>query len=121
MSKPITLDEFIRRSIVKHGHKYDYSKVKYKNQYDMVDIICPIHGEFSQMVKSHMNGSSCRKCSQVEVAKKLKGVKKVNLLDKETIINRLMNIYDYEVRWNTKVKLIEIKEKMNIVFLIILR
>lgn len=41
MSKPITLDEFIRRSIVKHGHKYDYSKVKYKNQYDMVDIICP--------------------------------------------------------------------------------
>jgi very-short-patch-repair endonuclease len=62
----------------------------------MVDIICPIHGEFSQMVKSHMNGSSCRKCSQVEVAKKLKGVKKVNLLDKETIINRLMNIYDYD-------------------------
>lgn len=46
MSKPINIEEFIKRSKSSHGDKYDYSKVIYKSQYEPVIIGCPIHGDF---------------------------------------------------------------------------
>ena len=45
-----------------HGGKYDYSKVKYVNQRTKVVITCPIHGDFEQTPKNHMNGQGCPKC-----------------------------------------------------------
>ena len=30
---------------------------------DKVTIICPKHGEFEQVLKSHMNGYGCKYCS----------------------------------------------------------
>lgn len=38
MSKPINIEEFIKRSKSSHGDKYDYSKVIYKSQYEPVII-----------------------------------------------------------------------------------
>jgi len=96
MSNPINIEEFIRRSKLSHGGKFDYSKVTYKSQYDPVIIICPIHGDFEQIPKSHMNGSGCRKCSYDDSKKRYTGVKKINKLDTETIINRLKKIYNYD-------------------------
>lgn len=40
-------EDFIRRARKEYEDKYDYSQVEYTNSYSKVDIICPIHGQFS--------------------------------------------------------------------------
>lgn len=54
--------EFIRKSIEKHGDKYDYSLVVYRRADEKVKIICPVHGIVEQTPTWHMNGSGCTKC-----------------------------------------------------------
>ncbi len=56
--------EIIERFIEKHGKKYSYSKVEYKNAHKKVIIICPKHGEFLQTPNSHIRGTSCPNCRQ---------------------------------------------------------
>jgi hypothetical protein len=46
-----------------HGDIYDYSNIKYLGIKDKVDIICKIHGTFSQAPEKHINGNGCPKCS----------------------------------------------------------
>lgn len=55
-------DTFIKSLIEMHGTKYDYSLVQYKNSTTKIDIICNIHGVFSQLPREHKNGSNCPKC-----------------------------------------------------------
>lgn len=55
--------DFIERAKTKHGDKYDYSKVDYKNSLTKVCIICPEHGEFFQIPASHLKGAGCPKCN----------------------------------------------------------
>ena len=55
---------FIERATIKHGGKYDYSKVDYKNNYSKVCIICPEHGEFWQKPNDHLRGIGCSICGQ---------------------------------------------------------
>lgn len=40
--------DFIERARLKHGDKYNYSKVYYKGSGKKVIIICPTHGDFKQ-------------------------------------------------------------------------
>ena len=47
-----------------HGKKYDYSKVKYDNSDSKVEIVCPIHGSFSQRAANHLLGRGCPECSK---------------------------------------------------------
>lgn len=54
--------EFIWKAIQKHGYRYDYSKVEYKNNKIKVCIICPIHGEFWQKPNHHLSGQGCKHC-----------------------------------------------------------
>lgn len=56
--------EFIEASQIKHQNKYDYSKVNYINAKTKVCIICPIHGEFWQEPRHHLNGVGCPLCSK---------------------------------------------------------
>jgi hypothetical protein len=56
-------DGFIKKSIEKHGDKYDYSKVNYINNSTNVTIICPKHGEFQQKPNNHLNGKGCKTCA----------------------------------------------------------
>ena len=72
-------EEFIKKSKVIHGDKYDYSKVKYINNSTKVCIICPEHGEFWQTPKNHLSGKGCGKCANV-----IKG-KSFHKIDKEKI------------------------------------
>ena len=58
-----TKEEFIEKAKKVHDNKYDYSKVEYKNCDTEVCIICPIHGEFLQKPKIHLQGGNCQKCS----------------------------------------------------------
>jgi hypothetical protein len=47
----------------KHGDRYDYSKVVYKNANTPVDIICPDHGLFKMPYSAHYTlGRGCKKC-----------------------------------------------------------
>lgn len=62
MPKKLSLDDFINRSIKRHGYKYDYSKVDYKNKDSKVIIICREHGQFEQIANNHMRGKGCAKC-----------------------------------------------------------
>lgn len=55
--------DFISRSLLKHGLKYDYSKTVFVNSTTKVDIICPTHGVFQQYPGAHMRGFGCKKCA----------------------------------------------------------
>jgi len=55
----------------KHSNKYEYSLVDYINQTQKVVIICPIHGEFKQTPKSHIQGKGCLLCGREEMKNKL--------------------------------------------------
>ena len=56
-------DNFINKSKEKHGDKYDYSLVEYTLSKNKVRIICPSHGEFSQIAMNHISGLGCNKCN----------------------------------------------------------
>lgn len=62
-----TVDEFILEAKAVHGDKYDYSKVVYVNARTEVIIICPIHGEFTQVPCNHTSGHGCSKCGREKV------------------------------------------------------
>lgn len=62
MPKKLTIDEFIEKSKMIHGNRYDYSKVKYVNTYTKVEIICEKHGSFWQDPHNHLKGKGCAKC-----------------------------------------------------------
>ena len=59
----LTSKEFIKKAKEIHGDKYNYDKVDYLNSRNKVTIICPIHGDFEQVPFTHLQGSSCPKCS----------------------------------------------------------
>ena len=58
----LTVEEFIEKSKLIHGNKYDYSKVVYKSVVTSVTITCKKHGDFEQTPESHMRGYKCIKC-----------------------------------------------------------
>lgn len=62
MSKKLTKEEFISKCFITHGNKYDYSKLEFKNTNSKGDIICRIHGVFSQNLCNHLQGAGCPKC-----------------------------------------------------------
>ena len=63
-SKTLTEKEFIDKSILIHGDKYDYSKVKYIDSRFKVIIICKKHGDFEQVANSHLMGNGCPICRE---------------------------------------------------------
>jgi hypothetical protein len=66
--RKLTTQEFIQKSKIVHGEKYDYSKTDYITARKKVTIICPIHGEFEQKAMSHMIGLECKKCGYDKVS-----------------------------------------------------
>lgn len=75
--KGISLDEydktknFIKKSRLIHGNKYDYSNVQYTNSKTKVCVICPIHGEFWVRPDIHLMGCLCKKCNFEKHKKKI--------------------------------------------------
>ena len=64
MSKYLTTEEFISKAKKVHGDKYDYSSTNYISSKQKLDIICPIHGIFSQRPTHHLYGCGCKKCTR---------------------------------------------------------
>ena len=80
-----TKEDFIKIAREKHGSKYDYSKVEYKNNRTKVIIICPRHGEFYQIPICHKKGG-CIECGKKPM-KLEKYIERVNI--------KHNNKYDY--------------------------
>lgn len=84
-----------------HGNTYDYSKVEYYNTTTPITIVCPIHGEFQQIPKSHLNGKGCKLCSTLKTAK-------ARLSTTEAFIEKAKKVYGdfytYEKLHYTKAK-----------------
>lgn len=81
-----TLNEFIKKSVAKHGYIYNYSLVKYKNNTHKIKIICDVHGVFHQSPANHYK-YGCLKCS----GKHLKSNK--SFIDECIIVHK--NAYNY--------------------------
>jgi hypothetical protein len=93
MLKRLTTEEFVERSIKKHGDQYDYSLSNYINAKIGIKIICKRHGVFKQLPHTHMRGAGCLDCAiELIASKKRKGIKdfieNVNKLYKK-------DLYDY--------------------------
>ena len=58
--------EWIKKAINIHGDSYNYNLVNYTAAGDIVNIICPIHGVFTQKANDHLTGHRCAKCSYIE-------------------------------------------------------
>ena len=86
--------QIIQQFIEKHGNKYDYSLVDYKGAHSKVDIICPIHGKFEQLVSEHKFGKGCRKCGIIKQSQN-------TTLSTSEVISRCIekhgNKYDYSL------------------------
>ena len=93
MTKKRTTQEFIEICNKIHNNKYDYSMVEYINKDCKVNIICPIHGVFSQRARLHMKGSGCPKCSYEERGKKFKKCLNEFIFQSNIIHN---NFYSYD-------------------------
>lgn len=59
-----TTEEFVNRSRLIHGDKFDYSRVEYKGNKVKVCLICPVHGEFWITPNHHLRGVGCGKCGK---------------------------------------------------------
>jgi hypothetical protein len=100
-------DDFISKSIIVHGNKYDYSKVDYKGSTIEVIIICKDHGEFKQQPSVHLMGCGCNTCGII--TRSLLKKKTHEEFIKEAIIIH-SDKYDY-----SKIKYINIKTKIIII------
>lgn len=58
---------FIEKARLVHGNRYDYSNVVYVNNKTYVDIICKIHGVFSQSPNMHLRGHGCPYCGGTKI------------------------------------------------------
>lgn len=54
---------FINKSNHIHNNKYNYTNTSYSTESVKVCIECPIHGEFTQRPRNHLNGQGCPKCA----------------------------------------------------------
>jgi hypothetical protein len=63
-----TTTAFVAAAMRKHGARYRYDKVEYKNSSTPVEIQCPTHGPFTQTPSNHLAGKGCRQCA-TDVAK----------------------------------------------------
>jgi hypothetical protein len=89
----LTLEEFVRRSVIVHNIKYDYSFInEYKNVETKVPIKCPFHGIFWQSPHVHMDGQGCDDCGHISSGMKQR-------LTKEQFLQKAKEIhgdtYDY--------------------------
>ena len=55
---------FIRKALIKHGNRYDYSKTIYVKAIKNIKIMCRVEGHkpFSMTPNNHLNGQGCKIC-----------------------------------------------------------
>lgn len=56
--------EYIKQAVELHGERFTYSGVEYKHGQAYLKVVCPEHGEFTQLAQDHLKGVGCSKCSR---------------------------------------------------------
>lgn len=56
------LGEFVSKANKIHNFFYKYILSIYTGAFNLLKIICPIHGIFEQVATTHLKGSGCEKC-----------------------------------------------------------
>ena len=87
MPAKLTTDKFIEKAVAKHGDLYNYSVVDYIGSKKKVNIICNIHGVFSQTASDHISGCGCPLCDST-----LK-MSTINFIEKSIVVH--VDKYDY--------------------------
>jgi len=87
-----TVENFLKKAIEKHGNKYNYDKVVYKNTTTKIIITCPIHGDFEQIPDSHIR-MGCKRCSEIENGKTKRELHAKEFVKKARAVHG--NKYDY--------------------------
>jgi hypothetical protein len=100
--RSLTHNEFIEKANDIHNSKYDYSKTIYLNHKSKIEIVCPIHGVFTQVANYHLSGRGCIKCGMREKITKEDFIRRARIEHGE--------IYDYSL-----VEYINIKTKVKII------
>jgi hypothetical protein len=59
-----TLESYVTTARKVHKDKFIYTALEYINNSAYLHIICPVHGEFTQLAQDHLNGVGCAKCSK---------------------------------------------------------
>jgi very-short-patch-repair endonuclease len=76
-----------------HNNYYDYSKSDFKGLTKEITIICPQHGDFIQLARSHLKGYRCEKCGIEQTKQKKIEKSKKTFFEEAPIIHK--EIYDY--------------------------
>jgi len=90
-----TTEQFIKESNVVHDNKYLYEKTDYVRNQIKVIITCPIHGDFSQIPLSHLQGMGCPSCNESKGEKEIaKFLNKYNInYNRQHKFNDCKNIF----------------------------
>ncbi len=59
----VKYEDFLNRARAVHGDRYEYSPINYRGTKKKTDIVCSIHGLFTQTPESHMAGRGCNNCA----------------------------------------------------------
>lgn len=85
--KEIKLQNFLNKALLVHGDTYDYSAVDYTVATAKIDIICKVHGVFSQRATNHLaKGYGCPICAGNAKSNTSDFITKAKLIHKETYI-----------------------------------
>ena len=90
---PLTVTTFLNKAINIHNNKYSYCNLNIVSHETIIDIICPIHGKFSQTINSHLSGKGCIDCANITIG--LKNTKPMDeFIEKSSLIHN--NKFSYE-------------------------
>lgn len=89
----LTNTQFIEKASNIHGNKYDYSITKYTGYRNIIDIVCPIHGKFTQNAGDHLKGCGCKECGKVIMWDNRGRITSEDFISKAKLIHG--NKYDY--------------------------
>lgn len=76
LRKRTTIDDFIKKSNKIHNNKYEYNSSIFTRTTDKLDILCKLHGIFTQNAANHLAGAGCYKCSST-ISKPEENIKKI--------------------------------------------
>ncbi|MBP5723212.1 MAG: DUF723 domain-containing protein [Bacteroidales bacterium] len=102
-----TNEEFIEKSKIIYGDKYDFSKVLYVNSTTKVIVICPEHGEFLATPQNFLKGHACPICGREKANRKISKTLEEFLEESDSVHG---DRYDY-----TKTKYKNIKTPVTII------
>lgn len=106
-NKTKTYASFLEKANTKHNNKYKYVENTYKGYSNKINILCSIHGEFSQLVNNHIKGQGCPKC----------GIKKQTekqTISQEDYIKRFEEVHNNKFDYS-KVEYVSSKTKVIII------